>query len=150
MWYSIALIAAILDQMTKTWITHHLEGNQAIHVFKGFDLILRYNRGASFSFLAEASGWQRWFFVGLAGIMSTILVFWLYKLDIRQKMEGFGLSLILGGAIGNLIDRLLSGQVTDFILLYYKHWQYPAFNIADSAICVGVGLLGFSMFQKKA
>jgi signal peptidase II len=148
-WFSLSIVIVLFDQISKWLILHTLELYQNIHVFPGFDLTLQHNKGAAFSFLAQQPGWQRWFFVGLAAIMSLAIFLWLTRLKENEKVEGLGLALILGGAIGNLIDRLVFGHVVDFILLYYKDWQFPAFNIADSAICVGVVLLGFGLLKTK-
>ncbi len=148
-WFSLGIAIVLLDQISKWLILHTLELYQHIPVFPGFDLTLQYNKGAAFSFLAQEPGWQRWFFIGLAAIMSLAIFLWLTRLKPNEKIEGLGLALILGGAIGNLIDRLIFGHVVDFILLYYKDWQYPAFNIADSAICVGAVLLGFGLLKTK-
>lgn len=144
----IAALVVIIDQLTKFLSVRYLVGIRE-QVIPGFDLVLRYNTGAAFSFLADGSGWQRWFLIILALIISICIVFWLRELKPPQKMEATGLGLILGGALGNLWDRVLQGHVIDFILLYYKKWEYPAFNIADSAICVGVILFVLSLFQKK-
>jgi signal peptidase II len=149
LWYVLAILIVLLDQLSKWLITHHFQVYETLSVFRGFDLTLRYNTGAAFSFLDNAGGWQRGFFVGLASAVSIILLIWIKKLDAAKKIEGIGLALILGGAIGNLIDRVLYGKVIDFILLYYKHWEYPAFNIADSSICIGAVLLGFSLLLPK-
>lgn len=150
LWYVLGLLILVLDQLSKWLITHTLEPFETIQVFPGFDLTLRYNKGAAFSFLAYESGWQRWFFIALASIVSMILLIWLTKVDARKRLEGFGLVLILSGAIGNLIDRALFGHVIDFILFYYRQWEYPAFNIADAAICIGTCLLAISLFYKPS
>lgn len=144
---SVAAVVLILDQLTKWLSTMYLSMSSSYTLFPGFDLTLRHNTGAAFSFLADAAGWQRWFFVILALVVSIIIITWLKQLNKAQKMEGLGLALILGGAIGNLIDRLLNGYVIDFIVLYYKEWQWPAFNIADTAICVGVFLFIVGMIK---
>lgn len=151
-WLSLGIIVALLviciDQITKFLSSEYLGFATHQTIFPGFDLTLRYNTGAAFSFLANASGWQHWFFIGLALIVSACIMFWLKTLDSSEKWEGLGLALILGGALGNLIDRLLYGHVIDFILLYYKQWEWPAFNIADSAITMGVIFFIFSLFKK--
>lgn len=140
----------LIDQLSKYLSSHYLNMTDNIKVLPGFDLVLRHNTGAAFSFLAEASGWQRWFFVTIAIIMITIIVFWLGRLkENKDKWEALGLGFILGGALGNLMDRLVSGHVIDFILIYYKSWSWPAFNIADSAICIGVLLFLLDLFNKK-
>ena len=138
-----------LDQLTKYLSVRYLSFNQDFPVLPGFDLTLRHNTGAAFSFLANASGWQRWFFILLALTMSVIIYFWLRRLSPQAKQEGFALSLILGGALGNFIDRLVHGYVIDFILLHYERWEWPAFNIADSAICIGAILLLPSLWKKS-
>ena len=106
-----------------------------------FNLLLTYNTGAAFSFLAGAGGWQRWFFLGLGSLVSIGLIVWLRRLKPTETRLATALALILGGAIGNLIDRAWLGQVIDFIQIYYQHWYWPAFNLADSAITVGAALL---------
>lgn len=108
-----------------------------------------YNEGAAFSFLSQAGGWQRWFLAGLSLIVSLIIVIWIYRLDRKEKGLAAALSLILGGAVGNLIDRVAQGRVTDFIQWYYADYYWPTFNIADSAISVGAVILLFvSLFNK--
>ncbi len=139
-WLFISGLVIVLDQLTKFWSTEHLS-EIPIRILPGLDLTLRYNTGAAFSFLADASGWQRWFFVGLAFGVTIVIYLWLRRLSRDDRQEGLALSLILGGALGNVIDRLCHGYVIDFILLYYQRWEWPAFNLADSAICLGVILL---------
>jgi signal peptidase II len=112
-----------------------------VPVLPSFNLMLTYNPGAAFSFLAGAGGWQRWFFLSLGTAISIALVVWLTRLRPEEKRLGLALALILGGAIGNLIDRAWLGQVIDFIQLYYDRWYWPTFNIADSAISIGAALL---------
>jgi signal peptidase II len=106
------------------------------------ELTLLYNTGAAFSFLADASGWQRWFFVALGLLVSAAILFWLRQLDPRRhRLLAAGLALIMGGALGNVIDRLWHGHVIDFIHFHWKQWEFPAFNMADSSITIGAGLL---------
>ncbi|MDB6096329.1 MAG: lspA [Francisellaceae bacterium] len=136
-WVLIILLVLILDQYTKTLSTHHLGFGKTIEVFNGLKFQLAHNYGAAFSFLNDAQGWQRWFFIAFSSLMSLILGFWIYKMPTREKAEAFALSLILGGAIGNLWDRILYGYVIDFIVIYYKDYAWPTFNIADSAITIG-------------
>jgi signal peptidase II len=144
----IAFLLLGIDQITKYYAVQELaKGN--ITIFPGFDLTLRYNTGAAFNFLADAAGWQRFFFIGLAIIISVGIYIWMGRLSYREKLEGLGLSFILSGALGNALDRIIYGRVTDFILLYYKEWEWPAFNIADSAIFVGVCLLILNLFKKS-
>ncbi len=144
----LAVFVIGLDQFTKYLSTTYLKLMDSIPVLPGFDLTLRYNTGAAFSFLANESGWQRWFFIALGLLVSLIIVGWLGKLSFKDKQEGFALALILGGAIGNLIDRIIHGHVIDYLLLYYKTWEWPAFNLADAAICIGVMLLAPLLFKK--
>jgi signal peptidase II len=148
-WIVVSAIVVGFDQLTKYLSTQHLTLVNSIKVLPGFDLALSHNTGAAFNFLANAGGWQRWFFIGLALLMSIIIYVWLGRLSTKDKQEAFALSLILGGAIGNVIDRITQGYVTDFILLYYKQWQWPTFNLADSAICLGVVLLMPILFKKN-
>lgn len=148
-WLGLAGLVVLLDQATKLaaerWLTYH----QALPVFPGFNLTLSYNRGAAFSFLAEHSGWQRWFFTVLAAAVSVFLVRWLRQIGDRDRWLSAAIALILGGAVGNLIDRLLYGHVIDFIWLYYDRWSWPVFNIADSAITVGaVAMIGHMLLVK--
>ena len=138
-WLSGSVI--VLDQLTKFLAETLLIFHQPVPVLPSFNLLLTYNTGAAFSFLASAGGWQRWFFLGLGSLVSIGLIVWLRRLQPTEKRLAAALALILGGAIGNLIDRAWLGQVIDFIQLYYAHWYWPAFNIADSAITVGATLL---------
>lgn len=140
-WLAIACAVVALDQVTKQIAEAALAYNESVALLPVFNFTLRYNTGAAFSFLAEGGGWQRWFFVLLALVVSAFLVHWLRRLPRQAIWEALGIALILGGAIGNLIDRLLFGHVIDFIEVHYQHWYWPAFNIADSAITVGVALL---------
>jgi len=131
----------VLDQVTKFLAETLLTFHQPVPVLPSFNLLLTYNTGAAFSFLAGAGGWQRWFFLGLGLLVSIGLIVWLRRLKPTETRLAAALALILGGAIGNLIDRAWLGQVIDFIQLYYQHWYWPAFNLADSAITVGAALL---------
>ena len=148
LWLSIAVIA--FDQLTKVWIDSSFLLHARQPVIDGFfDLTLAYNPGAAFSFLADAGGWQRWFFTILATVVTIILVVWLKRLPAHEKLNAAALSLIIGGAVGNLIDRIAYGHVIDFLLLYYQQWSWPAFNVADSAISVGVVLMLLAMFYSS-
>ncbi len=138
-WLSGSVI--VLDQVTKFLAETLLTFHQPVPVLPSFNLLLTYNTGAAFSFLAGAGGWQRWFFLGLGLLVSIGLIVWLQRLKPTETRLATALALILGGAIGNLIDRAWLGQVIDFIQLYYQHWYWPAFNLADSAITVGAALL---------
>jgi len=129
------------DQLTKFLAERLLVMHQPVPVLPSFNWMLTYNPGAAFSFLAGAGGWQRWFFLVLGSLVSIALIIWLTRLRPEEKRLALALALILGGAIGNLIDRAWLGQVIDFIQLYYDRWYWPAFNIADSAITIGAALL---------
>jgi len=139
-WLSISILVLIADQVTKLWFDSHLFPGQRINVLPFFDFTLMFNPGAAFSFLADQPGWQRWFFSGL-GICASIFILWLMGRPHNSRRFMLALSLILGGAIGNVIDRILYGQVIDFLLFYWQTWYYPAFNLADSAITGGAILL---------
>jgi signal peptidase II len=136
----IALAIVLLDQFTKTLILGSFDLGQSRTVTSFFNVVRVHNTGAAFSFLAGATGWQRWFFVGL-GVVAAGFIVWMLRSHGGQRLFGWALSLILGGAVGNVIDRLLHGHVVDFIQLHYAGWYFPSFNVADSAITVGAGLL---------
>jgi len=140
-WIWLSVLVVVVDQATKYLAEALLVMHQPVPVLSWFNLMLTYNTGAAFSFLADAGGWQRWFFLGLGSAVSIGLVIWLTRLKPEEKGLAVALALILGGAVGNLIDRAWLGQVIDFIQLYYDRWYWPAFNIADSAITIGATLL---------
>lgn len=140
-WLWLSFLALILDQWSKLAIDSAMQLYQSIQVFPFVNLTYVRNTGAAFSFLSQAGGWQRWFFAGLALTASVAITIWLTRLKKGETLLAIALSLVLGGAIGNLIDRLLYGYVIDFIDVYYQDWHWPAFNIADSAITVGVMLM---------
>lgn len=139
-WLLIALLIILLDQATKYWFETNFLFGQRLQVLPIFDFTLLYNTGAAFSFLAAAAGWQRWFFIFI-GIAAAILIYYLIRKYYKQTLFCAALSLILGGAIGNVIDRIVYGHVIDFILFYWNNWYFPAFNIADIAISCGAVLL---------
>lgn len=153
LWLSGVVIA--LDQLTKYLADTYLKFHQPVPLVPMFNLTLSYNKGAAFSFLSEAGGWQRWFFTALAMVISVVLIIWIKRLKENELWNAVALSLILGGAIGNVIDRVLLGHVIDFLDVYYQQWHWPIFNIADSAISVGVaillfdGLFGSDGFRKQ-
>jgi signal peptidase II len=153
MWYLLSLVVIIIDQWTKWLAQTNLAFHEPIPVIEPFlNWTLAYNYGAAFSFLADQAGWQKWFFAGLALIMSLFLIGYLVKAPRKAKLLSLGLALVLGGAIGNLIDRLLHGHVIDFIHVHYADvWHYPIFNIADIGICIGVALIVIDMLflEKK-
>jgi signal peptidase II len=140
-WLWLSLLAVILDQASKLAIDGSMQLYQSIAVMPFFNLTYVHNTGAAFSFLSEAGGWQRWFFAGLALVMSVAIAIWLTKLKPHETLLAVALSLVLGGAIGNLIDRLAYGYVIDFLDVYVGDWHWPAFNIADSAITLGIVLM---------
>lgn len=137
----LAILVIVFDQLTKMWAVDTLVFGEPVAVMPNLNWTLAYNYGAAFSFLADMGGWQRWFFAGLATVVSVVLIVWLAKLPNKLNAESWGINLVLGGAIGNVIDRFLEGRVTDFIDFYIGSWHYATFNIADIAISVGAGLL---------
>lgn len=145
-WMWLSLLAVVLDQASKLAVSHSMELYQSIAILPYFNLTYVHNTGAAFSFLSDAGGWQRWFFAGLAVVISTVLGVWLARLKKSEILLAVSLSLVLGGAIGNLIDRLVYGYVIDFLDVYYKSWHWPAFNVADSAITLGVALMLLESF----
>lgn len=140
-WFALALVVILLDQYTKGLASTHLDYAQPVRVFWWFNLTLHHNTGAAFSFLSDAGGWQQYFFGGAAIVVSLVLAVWLWVLPRGQRLLALSLGLILGGALGNLWDRLTLGYVVDFISVHYQHHYFPTFNIADSAISVGAVLL---------
>jgi len=139
-WLGIAAAVVVLDQLTKAMIVAAFRLGDARTVTPFFDIVRAHNRGAAFSFLNDASGWQRWFFVAL-GIAAAGFIVWLLRRHGGQRMFGWALALILGGALGNVIDRLVHGHVVDFIQVHWRQHYFPAFNVADSAITIGAMLL---------
>lgn len=140
-WLSLSTVIIILDQITKYYASQELVLYQAVHVISGFNLTLMHNTGAAFSFLSQAGGWQRWFFIGLASLISIAIIVWMYGLPANKRWLLAALALVLGGALGNVCDRVILGYVVDFIEVYYKDMYWPAFNIADSAISIGAIML---------
>jgi len=149
-WLLLSLLVVVLDQASKYLADEHLSYAQAVALLPVFDLTLVYNRGAAFSFLADAGGWQRWFFAALAAAVSVVLVIWIKRLRSSETLLAIALAMILGGALGNLYDRVMLGYVIDFISVHYRQYYFPAFNLADAAISVGaVLLIADSLFQRK-
>jgi signal peptidase II len=149
-WYALAMLVIGADQASKLAADALLQLYRPVPLVPFFNLTLAYNEGAAFSFLADSGGWQRWFFTVLALVVSAVLAVWLARLPREERGLGAALSLVLGGALGNLIDRLAYGHVIDFIDFYVGNWHWPAFNIADSAISVGAALLIFhSLFLDR-
>ena len=145
-WLWLTALAIILDQATKLAIDASMQLYESIAVFSNFNITYVHNTGAAFSFLSDAGGWQRWFFAVLAAIVSLVIALWMARLKKHEMQLGIALALILGGAIGNLIDRIAYGYVIDFLDVYYQSWHWPVFNIADSAITLGVILLILESF----
>lgn len=145
-WLWLSLIIVILDQLTKYWVSHQFSLYESLPIFPGFNLVYVHNTGAAFSFLSDAGGWQRWLFISLSSAVCIALIAWLKSHPASGVWLAVALALILGGAAGNLIDRVLFGYVIDFIDFYYKKWHWPAFNVADSAISIGVVMLIIDSF----
>ena len=139
-WYILSAFVVLADQLTKNIVTENFLYGENLNVFSGVNLILIHNAGAAFSFLSDAGGWQRWLFLLISLIVSIILAAWLYRLKKTQFFMSLSLSLILGGAIGNLIDRIFLGYIIDFIDIFYKSYHWPVFNIADASITLGVAI----------
>jgi len=137
---ALAALLVMLDQASKLAVLRLLEPYQTIPLVPGFNLTLAFNRGASFSFLADAGGWQRWLFTGIAAVVAAFIV-WQLRQHPGQKLFCFALSSILGGAVGNVIDRVQHGYVVDFLDFHLRGWHFPAFNVADCAITVGAACL---------
>ena len=150
-WLWLSLLVFVLDQASKLFFDNTLQMYQQIVVIPDyFSWTLAYNKGAAFSFLASESGWQRWFFAVIAVVVSGVLVVWLKRLKAHETWLAIALALVLGGAVGNLFDRVVYGHVVDFILVHWQHEHYfPAFNLADSAITLGAILLALDMFKPQ-
>ncbi|MFT5321557.1 MAG: signal peptidase II [Pseudohongiellaceae bacterium] len=144
--FGISGLIVVLDRLSKYLSDTNLTEGVAVNVFPGFDLLLAYNRGASFSFLDDAGGWQRWLLTGISIGVSALIIVWLIRLPKAQKIQGLALALILGGALGNLYDRMMAGYVIDFISVYFMNARFAIFNIADAAISVGAGLMILDIF----
>jgi signal peptidase II len=145
-WLWLSLLALVLDQTSKLAIAHSMQLYESIPLVPMFNLTYVHNQGAAFSFLSQAGGWQRWVFTVIAVVISSGLFIWLKRLQSHETLLAISITLILGGAIGNLIDRVAYGYVIDFLDVYYHDWHWPAFNIADSAITLGVGLMLLESF----
>ncbi len=140
LWLGLALIILLADQFTKTLVVGYYQLGDSTRLTSFFNLVRAHNTGAAFSFLAGAGGWQRWFFTTI-GIVAAIVITWLLRAHSGQKLFAFALACILGGAIGNVIDRVMYGYVVDFLDFYYGSWHFPAFNVADTAISLGAACL---------
>ena len=139
-WLGLALAIFIADQFTKVLILGYYRLGDSTYVASFFNIVRAHNTGAAFSFLAAASGWQRWFFTAI-GIAAAIFIVWMLRSHAGQRLFSFGLACILGGAVCNVVDRLLHGYVVDFVQVHWHGWYFPAFNVADSAITIGAGCL---------
>lgn len=144
---SISVLICIFDQLTKYLVLENMEPYSAVTVMPFFDLVLVFNTGSAFSFLSSAGSWHLWFFLVFTSIMSVVLLVWMLRAPLEGVKQLTGLAFILGGALGNLVDRVWHGHVIDFIDLYYKNHHWPAFNVADAAICFGVIILAASWSQ---
>jgi signal peptidase II len=140
LWLGIALLVLLIDQFTKVLVLGAFQLGDSTPVTSFFNLVRVHNHGAAFSFLAGAGGWQRWFFTGI-GVVAALFMLWMLRSHAGQTLFCLAISLILGGAVGNVIDRLLHGYVVDFLDFFWGRWHFPAFNVADSAITLGAGLL---------
>lgn len=140
-WLWLSGLIVVLDQASKFAASATLRLYEPVAVMPYFNLTLLHNEGAAFSFLSQAGGWQRWFFTGLALLVSAVIIVWLRRLSKAEVWTAVGLSLVLGGAVGNVLDRIRFGYVVDFLDVYYGAWHWPAFNIADSAITIGAVIL---------
>jgi signal peptidase II len=146
-WFALSLVVIVLDQASKLWISAHFAYGEQLPVVNMFSLVLAHNTGAAFSFLSNAGGLQRWLFTGIAVIASLWMIVLLRK-HAHETLFALALSLVLGGALGNLIDRAFYGYVIDFLLFYWQDHSFPAFNLADSAITCGAALLLLDSFKK--
>ena len=140
-WFAVAATVLLLDQLTKLWIMTGFVLGDSRYISSFFNLVRVHNEGAAFSFLSDAGGWQRWFFTFLSSAISLVIIVWLTRLPRQKIIEALALSLILGGALGNLYDRVTLGYVVDFLDFHWAGWHFAAFNVADMAISVGAGLI---------
>lgn len=147
-WLGLSALIVILDQISKLWISSHFAYGESLPVTGFFNLVLAHNKGAAFSMLNEAGGWQRWLFSAIA-VVASIWITWLLRRHSRQQLFCFALALVLGGALGNLIDRISYGHVVDFLDFHWSGHHFPAFNVADSAITCGAALLLLDSFSNK-
>lgn len=149
-WYLLAVLIVVLDQLTKQWVSSSFSYGESLELLPFLNLTLVHNMGAAFSFLSDAGGWQRWFFAIVSLLVIVVLIVWLSRLPARQYLLATALALVLGGAVGNLWDRVFLGYVVDFVDVYYQKYHWPAFNVADTAITIGAILLILeSLFVSK-
>ena len=147
-WLALSAVIVALDQLTKYMVVQSIPFGSSVDVLPFLSHLLTYNPGAAFSFLADADGWQRWFFIAVAVGASIVIVYLMLK-NRGDALLCLALALVLGGAVGNLIDRMLFGAVVDFVLLHWKGWHWPAFNLADSCITVGVGVMLWDSLRRS-
>jgi signal peptidase II len=149
LWFIVVGLVIVLDQTSKHWAVATLQPYQPNAVMPLLNVTLAYNTGAAFSFLSGAGEWHCWFFTVFSSMMSLLLIVWMVRTPKQDYVQLGGISFILAGALGNLIDRISLGHVIDFIDVYYAHYHWPVFNVADSAICIGAILLGIDVFFHK-
>lgn len=149
-YFSLSALVLALDQLTKAYAEHMLDLYESINILPFFSFTLVYNHGAAFGFLADQGGWQKWFLLILTILITGFLIRWIKRLEPHEKFTAIALCLILGGALGNIIDRAIYGYVIDFVDIYIGSRHWPAFNIADSAISIGAGFLIFDTFLNKS
>lgn len=143
----LSAVVFILDLLTKYSVTQNFELYESVNILPIFNLTYARNTGAAFSFLANHDGWQKYFFIVLAIVISAVLVYFLKKNSTSQKLQNSAYALIIGGALANMVDRAYNGFVVDFLDFYWQNWHYPTFNVADIAICIGAGLLALDAFK---
>ena len=146
-WFLLSLLVLIVDQASKVTVASSMHLYESIALVPSFQLTYVHNPGAAFSFLSDAGGWQRWFFIALSSVVSVLISIWLVRLPAALRWQATGLALVLGGAVGNLVDRVLYGYVIDFLDVYYRSWHWPAFNVADAAITIGAVILLVDSFR---
>jgi signal peptidase II len=148
-WFALSVVLIILDQASKYWVESFLTPYKPMPIMPMLNLTLAYNTGAAFSFLSGTGDWHRWFFAGFSLLVSIILSIWLWRTPSQDRLQSLGVSLILGGAVGNLIDRSFNGYVVDFIDVYYNYHHFATFNLADSVICIGAAALILDLLVRK-
>ena len=147
-WLGLAVVVLVVDQVTKQWIVEQYSLGMSDRITEFFNLVHVHNYGAAFSFLNNEGGWQRWGFSVFAAVISLIIIVWIVRLSPQQRLEGCALALILGGALGNLYDRVALGYVIDFLDFHWSGWHFPAFNVADSGITLGAILIILDSFLR--
>lgn len=147
-WIFIAILIFTLDRITKIWVMQHLQFHESVEILPIFNLFFTFNTGAAFGFLHQASGWQSWLFSSIAMAVSLFLVVWLFRIHIESIWLKTALSLILGGTLSNLYDRMVYRYVIDFLDFHFRNWHYATFNLADAAICIGAAMLILNNLRK--